>query len=175
MAALRIGNCLASATGNAQGRDGEGLVAEGGGMRWVRQRWRRRLRKFNETFCSNCFSQLDCECGFTGWRSGVGGSGRWAESVTRKYGTFSMAADNSESPTSCVFVYVFCGFLRFFLRVSSSPLLLLLYLPCCCINFHINSYSLWLIIGVVIVIAVVIVVPLPPLPTLRFRSTFYSE
>lgn len=105
-----------------------------------------------------------------------GGSGRWAESVTRKCGTFSMATDNSKSPTSCVFVYVFCGFVfptRFIL--FPSPSLLLLSLPCCCINFHINSYSLWLIIGVVIVIAVVIVLPRPPLPHIAVCAALFIQ
>lgn len=65
----------------------------------------------------------------------------------------------------------------FFLRVLSSPLhpLLLLSLPCCCINFHINSYSLWLIIGVVIIIAVVIVLPRPPSPHCGFAALFIQN
>lgn len=54
--------------------------------------------------------------------------------------------------------------------------LLLLSLPCCCINFHINSYSLWLIIGVVIVIAVIIVLPPPPrYPHCGFAALFIQN
>lgn len=118
------------------------------------------------------FHSLTVNAGSQDGGGGSGGRRVWPGSAARFPWPLITA-----SPQLHVYLCMYFA-VSFFLRVlsPSHPSFLLLSLPCCCINFHINSYSLWLIIGVVIVIAVVIVLPrLPPSQHCGLRSTFYSE